>query len=190
MVVSRPRSADRRRAILSAATDVIAEQGLGAATAAIAKAAGVSNGSLFVYFATKATLFNELYVDLKSEMGAAAVDGLQVEGDPREQVHHMWDQWLRWATSFPQKRRALAQLQVSDEITADSHRIVGAAFGGVADLLQRSRVDGPLREAPLGFVLDLTNAIADTTVDAMIRDPERAETTGRFAFEAVWRVLT
>lgn len=190
MLVARPRSADRRRAILYAATNVIAEQGLGAATAAIAKQAGVSNGSLFVYFDSKATLFNELYVDLKSEMGAAALDALPVDSDAREQVRCMWDQWLRWATFFPQKRRALAHLQVSDEITADSHRIVGFAFGGVADLLQRCRVDGPLREAPLGFVLDLINALADTTVDAMIRDPQHAEATGQIAFEAVWRVLS
>src|SRR5450755_2691979 len=100
----RPRSVDRRNAILSAATHVIAGQGLGAATAAIAKEAGVSNGSLFVYFDTKATLLNGLYVALKTEMGAAAVDGLPVESDAREQVLHLWNQWLGWATSFPQKR--------------------------------------------------------------------------------------
>jgi AcrR family transcriptional regulator len=187
--VPRPRSADRRRAILSAATDVIAEQGLGAATAVIAKRAGVSNGSLFVYFDTKATLMNELYIALKTEMAAAALDGLPADRDAREQIHHMWDRWLRWATSFPQKRWALAQLQVSDEITADSHQIVGSAFGGVADLLERSRLHGPMREAPLRFVVELTNAIADTTIDAMIRDPARAEATGEIAFEAIWRVL-
>ncbi len=58
--MARPRSKDRRNAILSAATSVIACQGLGAATATIAKEAAVSNGSLFLYFDTKATLFNEL----------------------------------------------------------------------------------------------------------------------------------
>jgi AcrR family transcriptional regulator len=186
----RPRSVDRRNAILSAATQVIALQGLGAATASIAKEAGVSNGSLFVYFDTKATLLNELYVALKTEMGAAAVDGLPAESEAREQVLHMWGQWLHWATSFPEKRRTLAQLEVSDDITAESHRIVSAAFSGIADLLERTRVNGPMREAPLGFVLALTSAIADATVDAMIREPDRAETNGRIAFEAIWRMLT
>jgi AcrR family transcriptional regulator len=185
----RPRSEDRRNAILSAATQVIAAQGLGAATATIAKHAGVSNGSLFLYFDTKATLLNELYVALKTEMGAAAVDGLPVESDPREQVLHMWNQWLRWATSFPEKRRTLAQLDVSDDITAESHRTVSTALNGIADLLERSRVNGPMREAPLGFVLTLTSAVADATIDAMIRDPDQAEINGRIAFEAIWRML-
>jgi len=187
--VARPRSADRRSAILSAATYVVAVDGPGATTAAIAAKAGISNGSLFVYFDTKASLLNELYVDLKTEMGAAAVDGLPAEKDAREQVLHMWNQWLYWATSFPEKRRALAQLDVSDDVTVDSHLIVRAALSGIADLLERSRVDGPMREAPLGFVLTLTSAVADATVDSIIRDPAHAEANGRIAFDAVWRML-
>jgi AcrR family transcriptional regulator len=185
----RPRSEDRRNAILSAATRVIAAEGLGAPTAAIAKDAGVSNGSLFVYFDTKAVLLNELYVTLKKEMGAVAVAGLPVESDAREQVLHMWNQWLRWATSCPAKRRALAQLQVADDITADSHRAVSSAFSGIADLLERSRASGPMRDAPLGFVLTLTTAIADAAIDAIIREPAEAEARGSVAFEAMWRVL-
>ncbi len=185
----RPRSEDRRNAILSAATRVIAAEGLGAATAAIAKDAGVSNGSLFAYFGTKAVLLNELYVALKTEMGAVAVAGLPIESSVREQVLHMWNQWLRWATSFPEKRRALAQLQVADDITADSHRAVSSAFNGIADLLERSRANGPMRDAPLGFVLTLTTAIADAAIDAIIREPAEAEGRGSVAFEAMWRVL-
>jgi AcrR family transcriptional regulator len=187
--MARPRSDDRRKAILSAATRVIASQGLAAATAAIAKEAGVSNGSLFVYFDTKAALLNELYIALKTEMTAAATAGLPAEGEPREQIFHMWTQWLRWATSNPEKRRALAQLEVADDITADTHRAVGSAFSGIADLLERSRASGPMRDAPLGFVLSLTSAIADATIDAMIREPAEAEARSRVAFEAMWRIL-
>ena len=187
--MARPRSQDRRNAILSAATQVIAEQGLSASTAAIAKEAGVSNGSLFVYFDTKATLLNELYVALKTEMGAAAVDGLPIEGEVREQVLHMWNHWLDWAASFPEKRRTLAQLDVSDDVTADSHRIVSAGFSGIADLLERSRASGPMRDAPLGFVLALTTAIAETTIDSMISDPANRDVNRQLAFDAMWRML-
>src|ERR1700722_19424640 len=187
--MARPRSEDRRNAILSAATQVIATDGLGAATAAIAKQAGVSNGSLFVYFDTKAALLNELYVALKTEMGTAATAGLPADSEPREQVLHMWTQWLRWATTDPEKRRALAHLDVSDEITAESHRTVRSAFAGIADLLERSRANGPMQDVPLSFVLTLTTAIADATIDAMLREPSHAEAHRTVAFDAVWRVL-
>ncbi len=155
----------------------------------IAKEASVSNGALFVYFETKATLLNELYVTLKTEMGRAALDGLPLKSHPREQVQHLWTQWLYWATSFPEKRRALAHLQVTDDITAESHALVGSALSAFTDLLERSRADGPMRETDLGFVLALTNSIVDATIDAMIRDPAEAEAHSRVAFEAMWRVL-
>lgn len=185
----RPRSENRRNAILSAATRVIATQGLGAATAAIAKEAAVSNGSLFVYFDTKSKLMNELYVALKSEIAAAAMDGVPLGEPHREQVLHVWNQWLGWATTFPEKRRTLAQLDVADDITVDSHQIVAAGFSGITDLLERSRANGPMSKAPLGFVLALMTAVAETTIDSMISDPANAEANRTLGFDAMWRIL-
>jgi len=187
--MSRPRSDDRRKAILSAATRVIATSGLGAATATIAKESGVSNGSLFLYFDTKATLMNELYLALKTEMASAAIAGLPSGREPREQMLHIWTQWTRWATSYPEKRRALAQLDVSGEVTAESHRTVSEAFSGITELLELSRAGGPMHDAPLGLVLALTNAIAEATIDAMIREPAGAEAHSIAGFGAMWRVL-
>lgn len=188
--MSRPRNEQRRFAILSAATHVIASQGIGAAsTAAIAKEAGVSNGSLFTYFDTKTQLLNELYVTLKTEMAEASLSGLTTQGEPRDQVRHMWEQWARWATGNPAKRRVLAQLQVADDITAESHHQVSLASVGIAELLERARADGPVQDVPLGFVLTLANALAEAAIDEMIRDPERARANADTAFEALWRVL-
>ena len=187
--MSRPRSDDRRNAILSAATRVIASQGLGAPTAAIAKEAGVSNGSLFVYFDTKVTLLNELYVVLKSEMGEAAVVDLPADESPREQVHHLWAQWLHWATSNPDRRRAIAHLDVADEVTEESHRTVRQAQRGTAELIERTRAAGPMAGVPLSFVMALIGTMADSTMDAMIREPDEADARSEAAFEAVWRVL-
>jgi len=58
--MARPKSDDKKSAILAAATRVIFQQGLSAATALIAKEAGIATGSLFTYFATKSALFNQL----------------------------------------------------------------------------------------------------------------------------------
>ena len=188
--MAKPRSEDRRNAILSAAARVIASQGLAsAATAAIAKEAGVSNGSFFVYFDTKVALLNELYIALKAEMTAAATAGLDAAGEHREQVHRMWTQWLGWSTAHPEKRRTLAQLDVADDITAGSHQAVRSAFSDIADLLNRSRAGGPMRDVPLGFVLTLMTAIAEATIDAVIREPAEAEARSGAGFDAAWRVL-
>lgn len=173
---------------MAAAIRIIASQGLGAPTATIAKEAGVSNGSLFTYFATKADLLNRLYVELK-EMAAATLVGLPTESDIRTQLLHMWSHWLRWATSRPEKRRALAHLLVSDEITSESHQTASDALAGIRKLLERSREHGPMRDAPLEFVVTLMSALADATIDFMIHDPVNADRHCLAAFEALWRMI-
>jgi Bacterial regulatory proteins, tetR family len=51
--MARPRSEDKRNAILAAAVQVIARQGTSALTSQIAKIAGIAEGSLFTYFVSK-----------------------------------------------------------------------------------------------------------------------------------------
>ncbi|WP_158816313.1 TetR/AcrR family transcriptional regulator [Methylocapsa sp. S129] len=187
--MARPKSGDKRDAIIAAAIRVIAAQGLSAPTALIAKEAGVSNGSLFTYFETKADLMNRLYVALKMEMGAAALDGIPTESDIREQALHMWSHWLRWATACPEKRRTLAHLGVSDDITPESHQTGRQTMAGIAKLVERSRENGPMRDAPLGFVVALMSAMADATIDFMLHDPAQAEKHGAAAFDALWRMV-
>jgi AcrR family transcriptional regulator len=59
--VARPRSKDRRNAILEAATRLFAERGLVASpTSEISKRAGVAEGTLFTYFQSKDNLISPL----------------------------------------------------------------------------------------------------------------------------------
>jgi AcrR family transcriptional regulator len=88
--MARPRSEDKRNALMAAATHVIVTHGLSAPTAMIAQEAGVSNGSLFTYFETKADLFNQLYRELKAGMASAALEGLPARVDLRGQLFHIW----------------------------------------------------------------------------------------------------
>ena len=187
--MARPRSEDRRNAILSAAIRVIAAQGLGAATATIAKEAGVSNGSLFTYFETKADLLNQLYIEIKVEMAAAALEGLPTESNIRKQTLHMWSHWLHWAAASPEKRRTLAQLDVSDDIASESHQTASDALAGIRKLLDRSRKNGPMRNTPLEFSVALMSGLADATIDFMIHDPANADKHCMAGFDAFWRMV-
>ena len=187
--MARSRNPAYREALLTAATRVFAAQGLGASTASIAREAGVSAGTLFVYFDTKSALVNDLYVALKSEMGRVASTGLQAEDSTREQLRGMWERWMLWATDDPGKRRALAHLTVAEELTDDSRSAVHEAYAGIGELLATITAAGPLRGAPLGFVSTLMSAIADATIDDLIRDPDPTGARSDLAFDAMWRAL-
>jgi AcrR family transcriptional regulator len=187
--MARPKSDEKRSAILEAATRVIVTQGLSAPTAGIAKEAGVANGSLFTYFETKADLFNQLYLELKAEMASAATKDLREDADLREQVFHIWQNWMNWSTSFPDKQRALAQLGVSEEITAAARTTAHKSMAGMAGLLERVRANGPMRKVPLGFVLALMNSVAEATMDFMTQDRANAKKHCKTGFEALWRMV-
>ena len=107
--MARPRSEDKKNAILAAATRVIAAQGLAAPTSLIAMEAGISNGSLFTYFETKADLLNALYVELKTEMASAALCDLSPDKDVRDQMATTCSSWcwnsLMAGTWVPCSRR-------------------------------------------------------------------------------------
>jgi AcrR family transcriptional regulator len=185
----RPRSDEKRSAILEAATRIIVTQGLSAPTAGIAKEAGVANGSLFTYFETKDDLFNQLYLELKGEMAATALKGMPAKAGLREQFFHVWQNWTQWAVSFPEKRRALAQLSVSGEITAKSREAGHKLMADLAGLVERTRANGPMRKAPSGFVLALLNSVAEATMDYMTQDRANAKKHCKAGFDALWRMV-
>jgi AcrR family transcriptional regulator len=187
--VPRPRSDEKRSAILEAATRVIVSQGLSAPTAGIAKEAGVANGSLFTYFETKKDLFNSLYHELKEEMASAAMKGLPEDADIRKQFFHIWKNWTNWAIAYPEKRRALAQLGVSDEITPETRTAAHKLMTGIAELLERGRVNGPMNKASRAFAATLMNSVAEATMDFMTQDSAHAMKHCKEGFDAMWRMI-
>jgi AcrR family transcriptional regulator len=185
----RPRSHEKRAAILEAATRIIVAQGLSAPTMVIAREAGIANGSLFTYFETKADLFNQLYLELKAEMASAIFNRLPLTAELHGQFFHAWRNWTNWALSNPQKRRVLAQLSVSDEITSETRVAVHKSMLPVVEMLERGRANGPMQKAPMGFVVAIMNAVAESTMDCMVQDPKNASKNCRTGFDALWRIL-
>jgi AcrR family transcriptional regulator len=175
---------------MAAATRVIVTQGLSAPTATIAQEASVSNGSLFTYFETKADLFNQLYLELKTDMASAATAGLPVKAELREQLFHIWANWMHWAVANPAKRRALAQLGVSDEITPATRTAGHKIMAKIGELMEQCRMNGPMRDAPRGFIVAIMNSLAEATMDYMVQDPADAGKHCKAGFDALWRAIS
>jgi hypothetical protein len=122
-------------------------------------------------------------------MASATLKNLTVGVELREQFFQAWRNWMNWALSNPQKRRALAQLDVSDEITTESRAAGHKAMAPVAELLERGRANGPMQKAPMGLVVALMNSVAEATMDFMTQDPANAKKHSKVGFDALWRML-
>jgi hypothetical protein len=104
-------------------------------------------------------------------------------------MFHVWQNWMEWALSNPERRRALAQLGVSDEITPTTRAAGHKTMMGIVDLMQQMRASGPMHNAPMPFVATIMNAMAEATMDFMVQDPANAKKHCKAGFDALWRAI-
>src|SRR5271169_5838366 len=126
--MARSKSEDKRNAILSAATQVFAERGLGAPTSAISLAAGVAEGTLFTYFRTKDELVNALYREIKLELADAMMSDFPRRAGIRQRFQHVWDRYVQWGIANPPQHKVLQQMMVWEGLTEESKRAGIAPF--------------------------------------------------------------
>ena len=153
--MARPKSEDKRNAILDAATRVFAERGLTAApTSEISKQAGVAEGTLFTYFKTKDDLINALYREIKLELADAMMSGFPRKQSVRTRLRHVWDGYVNWGVTNSEQRKALAQLQVSGMLSKESIEAGSAPFVEMQNMIRNAigqhilRVDVPIELIP------------------------------------------
>jgi AcrR family transcriptional regulator len=101
--VARPKSEDKRNAILNAATRLFAERGLAAAPMSeISRLADVAAGTLFTYFTTKDDLINSLYREIKLELADAMMSDFPRKKNVRTRLQHVWDRYVNWGVANPE----------------------------------------------------------------------------------------
>jgi len=187
--MARPRSENRRAALLNAATKVFAEHGLSAPTSLISNTAQVSEGSLFTYFKTKEELINALYREIRLDLAAAIMDDFPRKAGIRIRLEHVWMRWVAWGAANPAARRALRYLSISNAITSDVHAESGVLFGEV-DRLQQDAMEQRKLQLPPAMASQALKAWAEMTMDMIERHPEQAERFSSSGFQMLWGALT
>jgi AcrR family transcriptional regulator len=186
--VARPKSEDKRNAILDAATRVFAERGLTAApTSEISKQAGVAEGTLFTYFTTKDVLINALYREIKLELADAMMSGFPRRKSVRTRLRHVWDCYVNWGVSNPEQRKVLAQLQVSGMLSRESIEAGSAPFvemqNTIRDAIEQHILRGDL---PMELISKTMAALAEATMDLIVLKPAIANRYRTSGFEIYW----
>ena len=186
--MARPKSEDKRNAILDAATRVFAERGLTAApTSEISKQAGVAEGTLFTYFKTKDDLINALYREIKLELAVAMMSGFPRKTSVRNRLRHVWDGFVNWGVANPQQRKVLAQLQVSGMLSKESFEAGNAPFVEMQDMIRGAMEQHILRaELPIELISKVLAALAEATMDLIVLKPAIANKYRNGGFEIYW----
>ena len=194
--MARPKSENKRRAILDAAVEIFAERGAWSTpTSAISKKAGVAEGTLFTFFATKDVLMNELYRALKLEYAAMLLAAFPDEGSFRDQFRHVWNQIIEWGLQNPKKMKVLAELRLSEKITEETKAIGWEAFARLEKLLTESMRQKKVRALSRSFMGSMMAAMSETTTGyiaqessgkATVRTRHKIRDAG---FEMFWKAI-
>jgi len=187
--LARPKSSDKRKAILEAALRVFAERGIASTpTSAISGAAGIAEGSLFTYFKTKDELLNELYLDLRQEF-SRHLAGFPSGEDPRSRLKFLWDKYIDLGTAHPDQLRVLAQLRASGKLLRENETPTKAQFE-VMNATAEAAEQGGLGNLPPEYLVLMFRAQVEITLEFISQNPELASDCRNLGFVMLWRGLT
>ena len=190
--MARPRSEDKRNAILDAATRLFAERGLTAApTSEISKLAGVAEGTLFTYFKTKDDLINALYREIKLELADAMMSDFPRKKKVSTKLRHIWDRYVNWGIANPKQRKVLAQLTVSEVLTKES-RVAGSAPFVEFQKMIRDGIEQRVfrNDVPVELISKSLTALVETTIDLTVSNPSQTKKYRDSGFQMYWSGVT
>ena len=190
--MARPKSEDKRNAILDAATRLFAERGLAAApTSEISKLAGVAEGTLFTYFATKDDLINSLYRAIKLELADSMMSDFPRKKKIGTRLRHVWDRYVNWGIANPKQRKVLAQLQVSEVLTKES-RDAGSAPFVEFHIMIRDAIEQRIfrNDVPVELISKSLSALVEATIDLTVSNRSKAKQYRDSGFQMFWAGIT
>jgi AcrR family transcriptional regulator len=190
--MSRPKSEDKRNAILDAATRLFAERGLTAApTSEMSKQAGVAEGTLFTYFKTKDHLINALYREIKLELADAMMSDFPRKKKVRTRLRHVWDRYVNWGIANPEQRKVLAQLQVSEALTKESRDAGSAPFVEFQIMIRDAIEQRVFRnDLPVELISKSLAALVEATIDLTVPNPSKTNKYRESGFQMFWAGVT
>jgi AcrR family transcriptional regulator len=190
--MARPKSEDKRNAILDAATRLFADRGLTAApTSEISKEAGVAEGTLFTYFQTKDDLINALYREIKLELADAMMSDFPRKKNVGTKLRHVWDRHVNWGIANPKQRKVLAQLTVSEVLSKESRDAGSAPFVEFQAMIRDAIAQRIFRnDVPVELIVKSLAALVEATIDLTVSKRSKAKQYRDSGFQMFWSSVT
>ena len=137
--------------LLDAATKVFLEHGFTAASMDLVRQeAGVSNGSLYHHFPTKALLAEALYTHTLRDFHAALLLPITGRATAEAGVKGLIRAYTQWVVQHPERARLLHKLRRSDGMTEGTERgaVNSEAFAALALWVGQQVEAGEMRAMP------------------------------------------
>ncbi len=190
MSITRP-EIDRAGQVRRAFLELVAERGFHASMGAVAERAGVAAGTIYVHHASKEALITAVYRDVKRDLGAAAVAGIDPTARPEHRFRVIWHNIFRHLTADPIRARFLLQVDASPYAGVAHAAVIEDGEDPLVAAAAAPDMAPLLADLPLAVLYDLgfgsairLAARADGSADIM-----SGSATERL-IDACWRAIT
>jgi len=130
-VTRTPTAVDRAAAVRAALRTLVARNGFhGASMSAVAAEAGVGTGTAYVHYASKDELVLATYLEVKRELGEAAVVDVDPDAPAAQRFRQLWLGIVRHLRADPDRARFLLQVD-SSPFARTAHQMALAAGGAL-----------------------------------------------------------
>lgn len=179
---------DRAAAVRAALRTLVARSGFhGASMSGVAAEAGVAAGTAYVHYASKDELVLATYLEVKRDLGAAAIAGVDPTAPADERFRAMWHGIHRYLSADPDRARFLIQVDGSPYAKTAHARAMAAADDPIAAEAGRADLAARLASLPVQVLYDL--GFGPAVRLAAAGEPLDADALDALA-QACWRAVT
>ena len=182
---------NKHQAICDAAIRLITTHGFaGVSMSKIAKEAGVSPATIYVYFENKEALLDQLYVVVKREMSVELLRGVRPDAPVEEAFRAIWNNFYAYATDHP-VRFAFTEQFANSPLVDRICRIESMDFfKPLLDLFNRGKQERIFKDVSLEIFKAFTfgplmGLIKESLRGEIVLDEKALATTFEIAWDAV-----
>lgn len=183
---------DKREQILASALTLFVEFGFhGTPTSKIAKEAGVSNGTLFHYFATKEELIKELYISIKNDLNTYLFSHI-APGDSTEAIlKKLFIYFIYWALENQEKNHYIQQVLFSPHISQIPESVLEEQSHQAIQLIEKAKAEKIIKDLPTDLHYTLVNSHIMGIYSYVSKlPPDKQKHVIENSFEMIWDMLT
>ena len=150
---------NKRAAVCKSAMRLITQLGFdGVSIAKIARDAGVSPATIYIYFENKEDMINYLYIEAKKELSQFVLRNFEPGNDYEKIFKELFYQHWFYFYQHPESFAFIEQFSNSPLIAGISTEEGSSYYRPVLDLIQQAQSEGVLRPLPIPILLSLAVA--------------------------------
>ncbi|SJN58295.1 DNA-binding transcriptional repressor AcrR [Vibrio ruber DSM 16370] len=176
--------------IIEAAIRLFAQDGVGVSTAAIAKEASVSNGTLFNHFETKQMLIDDVYLFIKRNMADVILRQVNFSAPISEVLFTQWIAFAHWSYDHMREYWALNVLNASQLLGETVRQYAEELWEPMLKKLKDAQDSGTLHPISPELICITAQSYLHSLVMYANRKKytrDETETIFREAFRVYWR---